>query len=512
MKRKILLPLFVFLVSILVLPSCFEEKETPVKSPPLTFSMLFNETKAAPLQQNWLILQEYKKQKNVEFDIQVADDAQYGSAINIALRTGNPPDIILKVWPQAISEFASNGILLPVSDYYDQMPYFKAYIESNNFSEELESLKMEDGKYYLLPGFQRKIQVQQWIYRKDVFIDNNLDIPQTYEELFNSLLFLKNTFPLTTPISATWGGAHLFSMVGAGFGIPAGWRGNKYFDVSTNRWRFAPATDNYKEMLTFLNRCYEAGILDPDYVTQNEEEFYKKIQDGSVLATVTWITSGFGNWNEQLKINGSPNGEWAPLPVPESTIGLRSLPPVDSFRKGLALSAQVKDKPYFKELLAFLDWALYSQEGQTLTYWGVEDITFTENLGKKAFLPFIETPKNPDGTVNPKAEYGLETFFDNVENEEFEDYKKPFEIVTFLNESIKNKETLPLDPPLIIGEESLKAINLLSPPLDLYVSQTSNKFITGELDIQQYWEEYIETLTQYGYKSLENIWNSTETK
>lgn len=491
--------------SLLLLESC-SQKEKIIESTTLSFSMLFNETESAPLQDDWLILKEYKDRKNVVFDIQVADNARYENAIEVALRSGNPPDIILKVWPQNILEFANNGFLLPVSDYYEQMPFFKSYIESHNLDKELENLTMENGKYYILPGFKRKIQVQQWIYRKDVFDENALEAPKTYDELFDSLVLLKKKYPNSTPISATWGGAHLFSMIGAGFGIPAGWSGNQFFDTNTNRWTYAPASENFKKMFIFLNRCYKEGILDPDFLTQSETAFYEKIQDGRVLLTPTWITSGFKNWNDQLKNNGYPNGEWAPLPVPESPMGIRALPPADPFRKGMVLSAQVKDKPYFNDLIKFIDWALYSEEGQTLTYWGVDGVTFKETEDGKAFLPIIE------GIVNVKTEYGLETFFDNVENEELEDYKKPKEIVTFLNKSLLNNETAELNPPLIIGEESLKAINILSQPLDLYVSETSIKFITGELDIANYWETYLKKLTEYGYKTIENIWNSTETQ
>jgi hypothetical protein len=183
----------------LVLQSCSQKQEVS-ESTPLSFSMLCNETKAAPLRDDWLILKEYKERKNVVFDIQVANDARYENAINMALGTESSPDIILKVWPQSISEFANNGFLLPVSDYYDQMPFFKFYIESHNLDKELENLKLENGKYYLFPGFQRKIQVQQWIYRKDIFEKNNLEAPKTYDELFDSLVLLKKKYPYTDKI------------------------------------------------------------------------------------------------------------------------------------------------------------------------------------------------------------------------------------------------------------------------------------------------------------------------
>ena len=509
MKKKIVI-LFICLIFSMFLLESSGQQEKVISSEPLTFSMLFNETQAAPLKEDWLVLEEYKKRKNVVFDIQVANDSHYENAINVALNSGNPPDIILKVWPQTILEYANNGFLLPISDYIDQLPYFKAYIKAENLEQEINKLTMKNGKFYILPGFQRKIQVQQWIYRKDIFDKNSLNAPKTYEELFNSLVFLKKKYPNTTPISATWGGAHLFAMIGASFGIPAGWRGNQFYDTKNNRWAYAPASENYKEMLIFLNRCYEAEILDPAFLTQSDNEFYEKIQNGKVLVTPTWITSGFDNWNEKLKQNGYPNGEWAPFPVAKSPMGIRALPPIDKFRKGLVLSADVKNKPYFNDLLKFVDWALYSKEGQNLTYWGVEGVTFTETKEGKAFLSSIATPKNPEGTINAKSEYGLDNFFNNVENEELEDYKKPKEIVSFLNESLKNDETEKLPPQLSLNEESLEAVNLLLQPLDLYVAETSIKFITGELDIENHWEKYLNELSRYGYITLENIWNSTE--
>jgi hypothetical protein len=84
--------------------------------------------------------------------------------------------------------------------------------------------------------------------------------------------------------------------------------------------------------------------------------------------------------------------------------------------------------------------------------------------------------------------------------------------VTFLNESLKNNEAKEPNPPFIAGEETIKAINILSDSLNPYVSTTTNKFITGELDINSYWEQYLKELTNYGYKTLENIWNSSQGK
>ena len=475
---------------------------------PLVFSVLYNQSESKPFQEDWLILEEYKKRKNVLLDVRLGDDTDYEKAIRQTFETGDIPDIVLKVWPENIEEYAASGLLLPFSDYEDRMPYFKAYIEAHHLADELDKLRLDNGKYYLLPGYQREIQVQQWIYRRDLFEKNGLGQPQTYDELFDALVALKEIDPDTIPITATWGGAHLLAMMGAGYEIPAGWNGVRSYNEGEDAWHFAPATENYRALYRFLNRCYQAGILDPELFTQGETEFYAKLKDGRGLVTVTWITSGFSNWNEALRENGFPEGEWAPLPVPESTMGITALPAMDPFRKGLAVPSRVVNEPYFEDLLKFLDWAVYSEEGMTLTTWGVEGETFENTSDGKVFLPEIKTPKNPDGTLDITADYGLATLFDLAENEEYEDYKKPTEIVEFLERSLKAGETASMDPTLNLSANAIEAIRVLNEKIDPYVAETGQQFITGELDIDQDWYDYIAELEKRGYKTLEEIWNT----
>ena len=475
---------------------------------PLVFSILYNQSETKPFQEDWLILEEYKKRKNVMLDVRLGDDADYKKALRQTFEAGDIPDIVLKVWPENIEEYAASGLLLPFSDYEDRMPHFQAYIEEHDLADELDKLRLENGNYYLLPGYQREIQVQQWIYRRDLFEENGLGQPKTYDELFDALVTLKEIYPDTTPITATWGGAHLLAMMGAGYDIPAGWYGTRGYNEGEDIWQFTPATENYRALYRFLNRCYQAGILDPALFTQDETAFYAKLQDGRGLVTVTWITSGFSNWNEALQANGVPEGEWAPLPVPESTMGITALPPVDPFRKGLTVPSRVVNEPYFDDLLAFLDWAVYSEEGMTLTTWGVEGVTYETTSDGKVFLPEIKTPKNPDGTLDITADYGLATLFDLAENEEYEDYKKPTEIVKFLERSLEAGETAPMDPDLDLSANAIDALRVVNEKIDPYVAETGQHFITGELDIDQDWDDYLAELERRGYKTLEEIWNN----
>ncbi len=491
MSKKLLL---LFITIIFFLTAFGNDKEN---IEPLTFSILFNETQGNPFSEDWPILEEYLEKKNVILDIRLGDDANYEEAIKLNMNAENPPDVILKVWPDTIEGYASEGLLLTISDYEYLMPNYQKYIKEHNLGNEIDKLRLENGKYYILPGYQREIQVQQWIYRQDLFEKHNIPTPTTYDELYESLVLLKELYPESTPITASWGGAHLFSMMGAGYGIPAGWSGTRYYNEAEDEWQYAPATNNYRELYRFLNKCYEAGILDPAIFGQSNDEFTDKLLNGKGIVTVTWISSGFNYWNQQLEKNGIEGGKWVPLPVMESTIGISKLPPVNRFRKGIAVSADALNKPYFEKMIQFLDWAIYSDEGMNLTYWGVEGLTYKTSSEGKDLLP-VDLGK-----------YGFVSFFDLCENEDFENYKKPDEIVSFLNRSINAHETLNITPELILNNYSIEMTEIIDNNLTPYVNKTSIKFITGELSIDDDWDNYISELEDLGYKILEAIWNTS---
>ncbi len=477
----------------------------------LSFSVLYNDVANTPYSSDWSILEEYSRTKNVNMNMILGNDADFEEAIDLNLNSDSPPDVILKAWPQQIEKYANEGKLLAISDYAHLMPNYQAYIEEHNLEAEIDKLRLKNDKYYILPGYQRDVQVQQWIYREDMFEKHNIVRLTTYDELFDALVTLKELYPNTTPITASWGGAHLFSMMGANYGIPAGWSGTRYYQEENDIWKYAPATDNYFAMHQFLNRCYEAGILDPEIFTQSNEAYIEKIVTGKALVTVTWISSGFDTWNNQLEKNGIPNGQWSPMPVMESTVGISALPSINQFRKGLVITASAANKPYFNDMIAFLDWAIYSDEGNDITYWGIEGETYQNTEDGKVFLPHIITPKNPQGTT-VMEENGFNIIFNLCENQEFENYKKPDGIVAFLERSELANETLNQTPNLILSSNSIEITSLINKNLESFVSDSSVKFITGEYNLEEDWDAYISSLESMGYQTLESIWNQAWVK
>ncbi|MDA3938497.1 MAG: hypothetical protein PF693_04205 [Spirochaetia bacterium] len=105
------------------------------------------------------------------------------------------------------------------------------------------------------------------------------------------------------------------------------------------------------------------------------------------------------------------------------------------------------------------------------------------------------------GTIDIRMEYGFDLFFNLVEDEEFEDYKKPNEIVTFLDRSLRGNETAELSPHLKLNTKSIELIRIVNEKLGPYVTEAGIKFITGEMDIDKDWNSYLSELRKRGYKA-----------
>ena len=470
--------------------------------------MLYNDRDTVPLRKDWLVLSEIAKRKNITFKITTGPDSKYLPSVYAAINSADVPDIILKVWPAEVVPFASTGQLLPINKFEYLLPNYMNYLKNSDLRKEIDALRDKNGNYYILPGFQREIQVQQWVYRQDLFEMHKIGEPRSYDELYNALVTLKSIYPNSRPLTACYGGSHLFAMMGAGNGIPSGWNGNRMYNELADSWVFAPRTRNWREMYRFLHKCYTAGLLDPDIFTQDPNSFIRKLTNGTSFVTVTWISSGFSLWNNQLEDAGIKSGVWVPMMVPQSTVGIKALPSVDRFRKGAAITANAAAKPYFKDLMAFLDWIYYTEEGRTLAVWGTEGTTYDIKNGKKAYAKTLKTSKNPLGTLDPARDFGLNTMFDLCEVPDFEDSKKPAEIVAFLNDSLSQKLTLKSYPTLTLGSTEQNSINIFAKSLDEYVDLMVKQFITGEADIDLDWSVYLSTLGKLGSNSLESIWNN----
>jgi hypothetical protein len=90
MNRIITVHILLAMVLLLSIAGCGAPTEP---AQPTRFSVLYNQKEAQPFQEDWLILQEYKKRKNVIMDVLPGDDADYDTVIRHTFETGKCPTL-----------------------------------------------------------------------------------------------------------------------------------------------------------------------------------------------------------------------------------------------------------------------------------------------------------------------------------------------------------------------------------------------------------------------------------
>lgn len=474
---------------------------------PITFTTMYNDAAWYAYKKDWLLWNEITKRTNVTLKPTVVPMSDYAQKRSLLISSGDAPLIIPKTYPGQETPFVSSGAILPISDYVKYMPNYMDKVKKWKLQPEIDNLRQEDGKYYVLPGLHEEVWPDYTLaVRTDIFEKNNIAIPKTWDEFEAALKKLKEIYPDVTPFSDRWSTSGAVSPLGAllqyaapTFGTVGGWGTTNYvtFDQNKNKFVFAGASKEYKEMLTYFNGLIKEGLLDKESLSQSDDQAVQKFVNGKsfVISSnsqeiVTMRTSmdktlGAGKYSiAKIDVPGGPKGN--------VIAGSR-------LENGIMISAKAKDDPNFKALLQFIDWFWYSDEGEELAKWGVEGTTYKKENGKRVLMPDINfLGLNPSGTKDLRVDYGFGTgSFAYGGTTDLLQSTMSDEEVKFQDSMHKDKEVLPVNPPYPMSATDQEQATLISTPLTDTVKQNTAKFILGTRPLSD-WNAYVSELKAKG--------------
>ncbi|WP_010677921.1 ABC transporter substrate-binding protein [Bacillus timonensis] len=477
---------------------------------PLTFSMLFSDQPVYPYKADWTLLKEITDRTNVSLDMTIVPMSDYEQKRSLLISSGDAPLIIPKTYPGQEGPFVSSGAILPVSDYIDWMPNFKDKVEKWELEGYLDGLRQKDGKFYVLPGLHENVwQDYTLMVRKDIFDENNIELPTTWDELHDALVKLKEIYPDKTPYSDRWKFDSTLNFASGSFGTIGGWGlGNgAYFDRENEEFVFAPATDEYKEMLTYFHSLVEEGLLDRESFTQEDDQAESKFVNGESFVMAT-------NFQELVRVRGvmdetlgKGNYEIVKINVPGGPAGHKLNG--TKLENGIMFSSKAKDDPNFKAMMQFIDWLYYSDEGQELTKWGVEDEHFTkDDSGKRTLLdPWNYLGLNPTGTKDLRVENGFSGgVFSYGGTTELLHSMMNEEEVKFQDMILSTKTVVDPAPPYPMDQMQSEQLTLVSTPLNDFAKTSTLQFILGDRDLSE-WDAYVAELKSKGMDKFLEIVN-----
>lgn len=361
-----------------------------------------------------------------------------------SIASGEVPDIFMLGDPANVAAYQNQGVLSSIDPAMlkEKMPEYSADIEKNaklfqtvTFGEELWAIPMFiDLKPYDLAMLWRK----DWL--------DNVGIakaPETLEEFEKAVYAFaqddpdqngkKDTYGLTGTATSTWSSG-FYSIFGA-FGVePTMWHEKNGEIVNGS---VAPET---KEALAKLRQWFADGVIDPEFITDTQDSYRKKLYNGRIGVIEEQIAKGAlptsGTVTEMKSLNPDSELVFARNPVGPGGDGSWDWGVKSNF---VVFGSKVKDQPEkLEKLFEILRAQSSDEETINMTTLGEKGVhwDFTEagaTSGATKFLPGYEKQEERD-------QDGVRLFsLGNITTQAYrEKYSNPE-----LNEAIKTYSSAP---------------------------------------------------------------------
>ena len=461
----------------------------------LTFPILYLNHPNYPIKKDWLFWSELTKRTGVTLQPTEVPLSDYEQKRGLLLGAGDAPFIIPKTYPHQEDAYVGSGTILPVSDYLDLMPNFKDKVAKWNLGPEIDTLRQEDGKFYLLPGLHEEVWPDYSIaIRTDILAELNLAVPKTWDELHTVLKAMKAKYPNQYPFSDRWGvptpGGSLLNQLAGTYGTHGGWGYlNANWDAAAGKFAFTGAQEGYKQMLQFLNTLVKEKLLDPESFTQSDDQAIQKLVTGKSFVISANAQSIVNEYRPALT-KANPKATIVKIPVPDGPAG--HVLDTTRLENGLMVTKKARESKNFVAMMQFIDWLWYSDQGQEFAKWGVPGTTYNKDAsGKRTLAADVDmVGLNPKGTKHLQKDFGFGNgVFAYGGTTELLQSTFSAEEIEF-QKAMATKTVVPPAPPHPFTDEEREQATLWESPLKDHVTASSLQFILGQRDFSQ-WDAYL---------------------
>ena len=496
----------------------FEAGTTFKATEPVSFSLLYRDHPNYPFKDDWPILQHLEANQNVTFDYENVPLEDMAQRRSVLVSSGDAPDIMPVTYPGDEAQFVSGGALLPISDYVQYMPNFQQKVEEWDLQAEIDAQKQEDGKYYMIPGIHEITIPGAYTVaiRKDLWEEAGLEHPKTWDELADQLQVIKDEnpdlkYPMTDrwsingPIEATISAAapNFGTVAGWGYGLGLQWNQDE------GVYEYAGGSDEYKTLVEYFAGLVEDGLLDPEALTQEDEQAEQKFASGQAAAIGT-NDQVILEYRKAFEEIGDKDSEIEMITVPSGPAG-DYIAGGSRRESGLMFAAGAAEQEDFLAMLQYVDWLYYSDEGMEFAKWGVEGETFEREGDKRVLNEDVEWGALNTGA--PKllnADFGYYNGVFSLAHGSTEDLDlsmRSEESIEYIEAMNATKEELEIPPAVAYDEMEQEQAGLQQTTLQDMVFQASAQFILGQRSLDE-WDAYVAELEGAGMQEYVDRANS----
>lgn len=322
-------------------------------------------------------IEDLEKTLNIKLNIIAPASSAYAEALQIMVTSGDYADLWLftALNNPTFQDGVDGGLFIPVNQFLDKAPNLMAY----SYQSSWEALKVQgDDQIYGIPrtsvaradGFMIR---KDWLDNLNIAYEDNayIDIDELYDMLY---AFTYNdpdgngkqdTFGMSTD--------GMYSLLCDHFAWPFGLNGWQDYDGVYMDLKYSKEHDNYKQLLSFMNKLWTNGLIDPDTPTLTSAVRLDRFDSG-----LFGFTSRFaGHMTTDLQKGQALNEKFDLVYCPGLVLDKDN----NAFRGGAfstglwglwAISATAKQPERIVEMLDYM----LSDEGWPETSYGPEGVTW----------------------------------------------------------------------------------------------------------------------------------------
>ncbi|MCL2057973.1 MAG: hypothetical protein FWH01_02795 [Oscillospiraceae bacterium] len=290
----------------------FNPTGMPITNEPYTLDMLHvrNQTQGDDYQYN-IFFEKLQAETNVIPGWITMWNTDFPEKRAIMFASGDLPSVIFGANNMSDNEILPNlHYFIPLNDLIEQyMPNLMAAFEVEPGLRDV--ITYLDGNIYTLPrrlparpqcSFQPYIN-KQWL---DTL---GLEIPQTIDELYEVLKEFKNGDPnrngIADEIPYTSSAGNAFFMNGQFVTLFCGPYSGDGLQVVNERASFVGISDDFRECIAWMAKCFSEGLIDNEYFTQDSTLENAKRQNEEICISgfnFGWtLNATFPNWADQFE-------------------------------------------------------------------------------------------------------------------------------------------------------------------------------------------------------------------
>ncbi|MFC7787569.1 ABC transporter substrate-binding protein [Microbacterium sp. MAHUQ-60] len=484
-----------------------------------------------------------------KFDVDIKfETTSYGAseateARQISLAGGDLPEAYMLVpWASQFSRaelqrYGDQGLIVPLTDLIKKYaPNISAALEAEPGFRELA--ETPDGEILGLPQwndcYHCSYPYKFWINTQ--WLENlGLDMPTTPEEFFDVMTAFKNDdpngngeadeIPLTGSTQQSLVPFIMNAFIYNAFNTGSGANGQPVsLGLNGDAVQMQTMQDGWRDGLKFLNRMWDAGLIDPATFSQGGDAMTAtgNAAQGVMLGGFTAIHPGFAVTIGQE--DGRDN-QYDPLPPLTGPTGQAATYLLPSVPGATFVITQAADEAEQQKIMEIMDY-MFSAEGHVRAQFGEEgvgwrapedgDIALDENLEPSLFDMPLDEENEADynGNWGPMAQVFDTADFRNAQIQPQDIYtQEGFERRLFqATEVYEGKETDAMFPywNVWVPADEASELSTLTANIESNVATATAEFITGVRDPENDgdWQGYLEGLNGLGVDRYLEIWQS----